>query len=164
MNQSISAPTQMISKDAVKVWRITSTIEHVIFFIILFFLLFLARNFDWYEWIHWILIVLIVLNAVSAIIFIFLQPIFLQKFWRYEVTEEFVQTKKGAWKVSHELIPMTKVQSVELIQGPFLRRYKLCTIQIRTMGSSHDIPAIPETEAEELRDQIAYFAKIKEVE
>jgi membrane protein YdbS with pleckstrin-like domain len=32
------------------------------------------------------------------------------------------------------------------------------------MGDSHDIPAIPEKEAYELRDKIAHFAKIKEVD
>ncbi len=65
-----------------------------------------------------------------------------------DVNEEFIQTKRGAWNETHELIPMTKVQSVKLNQGPFLRKYNLYSLSIGTMGDSHDILAnIPEKES-----------------
>ena len=59
---------------------------------------------------------------------------------------------------------MTKIQSISTNQGPLLRKYDFYSISIDTMGSSHSIPALPKEKAIELRNQIAYFAKIKEVE
>lgn len=48
--------------------------------------------------------------------------------------------------------------------GPILRRYQLRSITVETMGSSYSIPALEEKVAYELRDNIAEYAKIKEVE
>ncbi len=61
-------------------------------------------------------------------------------------------------------IPMTKIQGVSTTQGPILRRYQLRSITVETMGSSYSIPALEEKVAYELRDNIAEYAKIKEVE
>ncbi|MGM9956598.1 MAG: PH domain-containing protein [Peribacillus sp.] len=164
MYSKIQAPTKKISKESIKVWRMTETITNLIILVILGILLFVDTYFSWKEWIGWVLIGLTIIECLSAIWSIIIAPILLQKYWRYDVSEEFIQTKHGAWYESHELIPMTKVQSVELNQGPFLRKYGLYTISIGTMGDSHTIPAIPEKEAYELRDKIAHYAKIKEVE
>lgn len=59
---------------------------------------------------------------------------------------------------------MTKIQSVATEQGPILRKYGLYSVSVETMGSSHTIPALPKDVAVELRNQIAQYAKIKEVE
>ena len=164
MYSKIEPPTKKISKESVKVWRMTEAITNLIILAVLGILLFVDDYFTWKEWIGWILNGLIVLSFFHAIWSIFIEPILLQKYWRYDVNEEFIQTKRGAWSETHELIPMTKVQSVKLNQGPFLRKYNLYSLSIGTMGDSHDIPAIPEKEAYELRDKIAHFAKIKEVD
>ncbi|AMM91605.1 PH domain-containing protein [Peribacillus simplex] len=164
MYSKIQPPTKKISKESVKVWRMTEAITNFITLAVFCILLYVDDYFAWKEWIGWILYGLITLSFFHAIWSIFIEPILLQKYWRYDVNEEFIQTKRGAWSETHELIPMTKVQSVKLNQGPFLRKYNLYSLSIGTMGDSHDIPAIPEKEAYELRDKIAHFAKIKEVD
>ncbi|MBK5444743.1 MULTISPECIES: PH domain-containing protein [unclassified Peribacillus] len=164
MYSMIQPPTKKISKESVKVWRMTETITNLVILAVLSILLYVDNYFAWKEWIGWTITGLIVLLFFHAIWSIFIEPILLQKYWRYDVSEEFIQTKQGAWKETHELIPMTKVQSVKLNQGPLLRKYNLYSISIGTMGASHDIPAISEKEAYELRDKIAHFAKIKEVD
>ncbi|MGE6377665.1 PH domain-containing protein [Peribacillus muralis] len=164
MYSKIKPPTKKISKQAVKVWRMSEAIIHLIIIAILFLLLIADNYFAWKEWIGWMLIGFVLLSLFHSIWSIFIEPILLQKYWRYDVNEEFIHTKRGAWYETHELIPMTKVQSVKLDQGPFLRKYNLYSLSIGTMGDSHEIPAIPEKEAYELRDKIAYYAKIKEVD
>ncbi|WP_057913995.1 PH domain-containing protein [Peribacillus muralis] len=164
MYTKIKPPTKEISKQAVKVWRMTEAITHIIIIAVLIILLFADDYFAWKDWIGWLLNGLVVLSLFHSVWSIFIEPALLQKYWRYDVNEEFIQTKRGAWNETHELIPMTKVQSVKLEQGPLLRKYNLYSLSIGTMGDSHDIPAIPEKEAYELRDKIAYFAKIKEVD
>jgi len=101
-----------------------------------------------------------VLGAVWS----FINPFLLYKNWRYDVDEEFLQLKSGVLYEEHQLVPMTKIQSVATKQGPLLRKYGLCSISIETMGSSHTIPALPKDVAIKLRNQIAHYAKIKEVE
>lgn len=164
MYSQIPAPKGRLSKNAVKVWMMTETISHLIIFIILGALFYADNLFSWKEWIGWILIGITILTALSTVWSVFIKPFFLYKNWRYHADEEFLQLKSGAFNEEHQLIPMTKIQSVATNQGPFLRKYGLYSLSIETTGSTHGIPALPEEIAVELRNQIAHFAKIKEVD
>src|SRR5690625_5986229 len=94
---------------------------------------------------------MVIITLLFAIWFILLSPFLLYKNWRYHVDEEFLQLKSGALKEKHQLIPMTKVQSVETNQGPILRKYGLYSLSIKTMGSYHKIP--------ELLGEVAIYEK-----
>lgn len=164
MYSEISAPQKRLSKDVVKVWIISKTIGHLIVFSILGVLFYLDHSFSWTQWISWILVGSTSLTGLSVIWAIFIKPFLLYKNWRYDANEEFLQLKMGALNEEHQLVPMTKIQSVATHQGPLLRKYGLYSISIETMGSSHRIPALPKDVAFELRNRIAHFAKLKEVE
>ncbi|ALC83578.1 MULTISPECIES: PH domain-containing protein [Bacillus] len=164
MNYTIPEPQQRISKNAVKVWRISSVISHIITMLIFGALLYCQDRFGWYDWIGhvtWVILILVGLDFVYGVL---IRPVFLQRTWRYGVDEEHIQLKHGALEKTHIIVPMTKVQYVNTSQGPLLRKYGLSTIKIGTTASSHEIPAIPEEEAESLRTQIAVLAKITENE
>ncbi|CAH2714550.1 hypothetical protein BACCIP111895_01722 [Neobacillus rhizosphaerae] len=163
MYPQMKGPQKRLSKDAVKVWIINETIMNVIGFLILGILLYLDFRFSWKEWIGWIIKGLIPIAVLGAV-WSWINPFLLYKNWRYDVDEEFLQLKSGVINERHQLVPMTKIQSVATKQGPLLRKYGLCSVSIETMGSSHTIPALPKEIAIELRNQIAHYAKIKEVE
>ncbi|ENH96074.1 hypothetical protein J416_12754 [Gracilibacillus halophilus YIM-C55.5] len=160
MNDLLS---QKLSDKAPKLWFVTELLGNLIFFVILGVLFFLDTYFSWVYWIEWILMGITVL-AVLATIWGMIQPKYLYRSWGYQVDEEFLQTKRGIWKEHWVTIPMSKIQSVTVSQGPFLRYYGLRTIHVETMGSSHNIPALDEQLALDVRDDIAKFAKIKEVD
>lgn len=163
MYSKIKKPRQRLSKDAVKVWIISDTIGNVIGLLLLIGLFYLDLKYAWSDWIHWILIVITILAVVGGI-WSYIRPFLLYKNWRYDVDEEFLQLKFGAFNEIHHLVPMTKIQSVATQQGPILRKYGLYSISVETMASSHMIPALPEKVAKTLRDEIAHYAKIREVE
>lgn len=163
MQSPMSLPQQRLSKDAVKVWIISGFISNIIGLMILAILLYLDHRYAWKAWIAWILIGFTVFSVLGTI-WSFINPFLLYKNWRYDVSEEFLQLKSGVWVEKHQLVPMTKIQSVATKQGPLLRKYVLCSLSIETMGSSHSIPALPKEVAVDLRNQIAHYAKIKEVE
>lgn len=163
MDSEISAPQKKLSKNAIKVWMISDLISDLIGFIVLAVLFYLDYHFSWLEWIGWILIGLAVLAVLSPIWSI-TRPFLLYKNWRYDVDEEFLKFKFGAIFEEHHLVPMTKIQAVSTSQGPIYRKYRLFSVKIETMGSTHTIPALSEEIATELRNKIAYYAKIKEVE
>jgi uncharacterized protein len=158
----IDEPTEVISNKAAKVWRISNTIGHTILLIIVGTLLFCTERFDWYNWIGIVLYVLGGFFIVSAIFSIFIEPIYLQRTWRYQVDKEFVQLKFGKWEQQHILIPMEKVEYVRTEQGPIMRRYNLYDLEVGTTTSNHKIPAIPSDVAKQLKVQIATFAKIRD--
>ncbi|MEN1968357.1 PH domain-containing protein [Lentibacillus sp. N15] len=157
-------PENQISTDAIKVWRISNIIQDVIALIVLIGLLWTGIHFAWFHWIIVILWILLGLTPVDVIWSIGIQPVLLHKYWRYGITEEFVQLKHGIFEQKYTVIPMTKIQYVEATQGPLLKKYGLYTIKIGTMRSSHEIPALPEAEAFVLRENIAERAKLKEAE
>lgn len=163
MNEQINLPVRKLSRDVIKVWLISESIENGIGFIMLGILLYLDYLFSWKEWIGWILLGITVLG-VGGSLWSFIRPFILYKNWRYDVDEEFLQFKSGVVKQVYQLVPMTKIQSVAMEQGPILRKYGLYSVSVETMGSSHAIPGLPEEVAIELRNQIAHYARLKEVE
>ncbi|WHY86617.1 PH domain-containing protein [Neobacillus novalis] len=163
MYSQMNGPQKRLSKDAVKVWIISETITSIIGFITLGIFLYLDYRFSWKEWIGWILKGLLLISVLSAV-WSWIKSFLLYKSWRYDVSEEFLQLKSGVLYEKHQLVPMTKIQSVATNQGPVLRKYGLCSVSIETIASAHAIPALPKQTAIELRNQIAHYAKIKEVE
>ncbi|TYS17056.1 PH domain-containing protein [Rossellomorea vietnamensis] len=159
----MNLPQKKLAPEAVKVWRISSIISSSVGFLVLAVLFYLDHYFSWREWAGWLLTALTLFTAAELIWSMF-QPKWLYKSWRFDIDEEFLQLKSGVWQEQHHLVPMTKIQAVSTEKGPLLRKFGLNSIMIETMGSSHTIPALPEKEAIEIRNKIAHFAKIKEVE
>ncbi|MGI2328291.1 PH domain-containing protein [Planococcus sp. YIM B11945] len=158
----IDEPKQKISPDAIRVWRMVNAIMEITAFMVISGLLFAGYAFDWKSWIVWIFWALLVLNVCSAIYSIGIEPVFIQKTWRYEIDEDHIQLQHGRFEKHHTLIPMAKVEYVSTNQGPFLRKYGLYDLTIGTVTSSHKIPAIPKEEALALRAKIGFLAKIKD--
>ncbi|MBO1001931.1 PH domain-containing protein [Pseudogracilibacillus auburnensis] len=164
MFTDIQTPQKKLSKDIVKVTIISELISNSIGFIVLGVLFYLDDRFSWKDWIGWILIAITVIAILAAVWSTLIRPFLLYKYTRYHVDEEFLQLKTGALNETHELVPMTKIQAVETNQGPIMRKYGLYSISIETMGSSHAISGLQQDVAKELRNKIAHYAKIKEVE
>ncbi|MFC5734583.1 PH domain-containing protein [Cytobacillus gottheilii] len=163
MTAEIHNPTNKLSPEAKKVWRITGLIEDVIGLVVIAVLLFLDHYFNWVDWLGWIFIGLAVLT-IPSVIWTFVRPHLLYKSWRYDADEEFLHLKFGTITEKHELIPMTKIQAVTTNKGPIMKKFGLMTISVETMGSSHSIPCLKEEVALQLRNEIAQYAKLKEVE
>lgn len=164
MNQNIQKPDQKISEKAASVWRISSAITHAITLLILGTVIFLHHYYEWVEWIGYVVYVVVAIDLIYALYKIVIYPIYMQRTWRYRVDDEYIQMKYGVIDQIHILVPMVKVLHVSTNQGPILRKYGLSTITIGTTASSHEIPALPNKEAEDLREKIAVLAKVYENE
>lgn len=148
-------PSQKISKNALKVWRITGFFETLIFAIFPVGYFFLIHFFQLPMWIFWLLLVTIFFIAMIKVMII---PTIRWRRWRYEVYESEVDLQYGMIVVRRVLIPMIRVQHVDTRQGPLLRRYGLATVTITTAATVHQIPALAEEKAARLRDQISKLA------
>ncbi len=159
----IQDPEKRLAKEVINVWMIREILTLMIASVILIVLFYVSNRYNWVAWIHTLLLIGTVLYGILTIVS-FIRPYFLHKNWRFTADEQFLQLKHGAFIEEHTLVPMTKIQSVSTKEGPILRKYGLCTITVDTMGSSHSIPGLPKEEAKDLRNMIAIYAKIKEVE
>lgn len=159
----IPEPTQRISPKASTVWRISSAIFTGGFLIILGILIFLSFYFDWFEWIKITLYIITAITTLNLIYRLTIYPVYMQHTWRYEIDEDFVQIKYGFINRYHAIIPMSRVEYVNTDQGPLLRKFGLASLTIGTLTSPHEIPALSNDEAAEIRSKIVYLAKIVDV-
>jgi putative membrane protein len=77
--------------------------------------------------------------------------------WRYQgwwVSDEVVVARRGFLSRRTTVVSRGKLQSTELIQGPFLRRYDLGVLVLRVAGSSVVMPVLQFDEAYALQQQL----------
>ncbi|WP_410503096.1 PH domain-containing protein [Exiguobacterium acetylicum] len=150
----LKEPTQTISKDAIKVWRLTDALVSTVVLIVLIGLLFVDTYYQWSSWIGIVLYVLIAVTIVSALIECTVMPVYRQKTWRYEIDAQCIQLKHGAFMRTHLIIPIEKIYFVKTSQGPLSKQYGLATVKIGTIGYVHDIPSLPLAQATEITQRI----------
>lgn len=155
----MTQPKKQISIRGLKVWRITGSLTSLFLWLIVVVGAVLIYIFDWVKWpiiaSSGIMVLITILNVVII-------PSVRWKRWRYEVREEEIELQRGVFVVTRTLVPMVRVQHVDSVQGPLLRKYKLATIQISTAATTHEIPALDITEAEQLRHAISNLARVTE--
>jgi uncharacterized protein len=161
MQTQVKEPQHKLPKESLRVGLIGDVIFDVVVLLIFAVLFGLDYIFDWPAWIGLVLLALLIISIPFGIIGYFATVID-HRNWRYDIDEEYVQLRQGAWFQKDQLIPVTKIQSVETKQGPLLRRYKLRAVEIETMAGEYSIPALPDKEAYVLRDEIAAYSKAKE--
>jgi uncharacterized protein len=152
-------PKNRISKKALAVWRWTGALYSLFFWMVFIGLTILTVLFDWPLWIP---ITVFVLTLAATFFLVYLEPNLQWKRWRYEVFEQEIDLQRGVFIVRRTLIPMVRVQHVDTVQGPILRKYHLATITISTAATVHEIPALELEEADRLRDYISKLARVTE--
>lgn len=146
-----------------KIRLISESITNIVGFIILGVLFWVNHYFSWPTWVFWILVVILVF-AILGTIWSFIEPTLLYRNWSYQFDDEYLQISYGVLTKEWVTVPMTKIQSVSTSQGPIMKRYHSRSIKVETMGSSHTIPALEEGVALELRERLAEYAKLREVD
>ncbi|WP_047985424.1 PH domain-containing protein [Ornithinibacillus californiensis] len=152
-------PINMISRDAIKAWQITAILYEAIVWILTIVGIVLHFVIDFPLW---IVAIVFAVSIVSTYITAFLIPKLRWRRWRYEVFEQEIYIQHGILVVSRTLIPMIRVQHVETKQGPILKKYDLASVSISTAATTHEIPALSNEIASELRDKISTLAKVDE--
>jgi len=154
-----SEPKNQISRDGVKVWRITACITSFVLMLAAAGLIAAGEIFKWPVWIG--ILSAAVWLGISFVIIIMI-PNIRHRVWRYEVHENEIDIQHGIFVVTRVIVPMVRVQHVATSQGPILRKYNLASVQISTAATTHSIPALDVEEADQLRDSISRLARVTE--
>ncbi|MFI8688456.1 PH domain-containing protein [Rossellomorea sp. NPDC077527] len=155
----IGEPQTRISPMALKVWRIYGVLESLIAAVFVAGAIVLAFIFDWS---HLVTVTAVLVFILFTYLFVYLLPMMKWKRWRYEVREQEIELQRGIFIVKRTLVPMVRVQHVDTVQGPILKRYGLSTITISTAATVHEIPALDMEEADQLRNSISQLARVAE--
>lgn len=151
--------TKRLHRDYLKVYRISELIGNGIFFVMITVYLVLAI------WKDWTLIPVWISSGVlflSLIVFTWLVPIVKYKRFRYELFEEELEIESGLIFISNVLVPMMRVQHVELGSGPLMRKFGLATVSVVTAATTHRIAGLKRDEAEKLKRSIGQLARVDE--
>lgn len=153
-----------ISSKAIKVRNIHELITSIIGLIVLAVLLFCTYHFEWWNWLTYVWVGLIVITIMGIPwTYMISSPLFYKTF-RYKITDDFLYIKSGIWQLVEVVVPMAKVQSIELNQGALMRKHGVATVKVSTMNDHQEIPYIEYEVAQKLRDDIAKLARLKELD
>ncbi|WP_075980476.1 PH domain-containing protein [Bacillus massilinigeriensis] len=150
-------PQKRISERALSVWRISSAIFSIFPLLMVVGVVILAVI---YEWPLWLIAAAFVLFILYIYLFVYLFPKIRWRRIRYDVREQEIEFQTGIFVVKRTLIPMVRVQHVDTVQGPILRKYNLASVAVSTAATTHSIPALDMEEAEELRLFISRLARV----
>jgi membrane protein YdbS with pleckstrin-like domain len=79
--------------------------------------------------------------------------------WGYRLTDSELLITRGVLFRSITAIPLTRVQHVDVVQGPFEQWLELARLQVHTasgLGADGAIPGLERPVADELRDRLVH--------
>lgn len=152
-------PKNQIAREAIHAWRIMASIYMAIYFLLVIAFIVVTVIFS-FSLLY--AIITLALGIVLVYFFVYLLPKLRYRRWRYEIFEQEIYIQHGILIVTRTLIPMIRVQHVDTKQGPILKKYGLATVMITTAATTHEIPALQEAEASDIRDRISTLARVDE--
>jgi membrane protein YdbS with pleckstrin-like domain len=82
------------------------------------------------------------------------------RIWWFAIGDEEVDLHHGLLTITRTVVPMVRVQHVDLHRGPLAERFGLAEIELHTAAGSLTIPALDRAQAERIRRQVAVLARV----
>lgn len=103
-----------------------------------------------------------VVAALAAVWFIGVLPALRYRFWRYAATEEALFAERGWFTRVRTVVPLRRVQHIDVAENLFEREVGLARLVVHTAGTRNNtvvVPGLRRERAEALRDAMrAYLA------
>lgn len=149
-------PQTRINENAIKAWRISNTLIGLLIYVIPGLLYIPAMYGD-------ISVIVPIVVGPSAFILhlllIFVFPKIRWNRWRYDVNEKGVDLYRGIIILKRTIVPVNRIQHVDTKQGPVYRKFGLSSISISTAATTHEIPALDDETAAQLRSMISELVR-----
>ncbi|WP_336776376.1 PH domain-containing protein [Paenibacillus sp. MMO-58] len=149
--------SKRLHRDYITVYRISSLITHLVLYVIVIAYLTFAA------WKHWTYIpglIGLAVVSLSAVLFVWFFPEVKYRRFQYELFDEELEIKSGLIVIRNVLVPMVRVQHVELESGPLMRKYELASVAVVTAATTHRISGLKQSEAHFLKRRIGQLAKV----
>ncbi len=83
--------------------------------------------------------------------------------WRWELHDEELDLRHGLVTEVRTIVPMSRVQHVEVRRTPLASSLGLSEIVVHTAAGTTAVPAMDERDADAVRDRIADLARVPDV-
>ena len=101
-------------------------------------------------WTKIICIVVFVLELLETLI----SPYFRYNRYRYSLTDEEVQVKKGYVFLEHTIVPISRLHKINIEAGPIDRMFGLASVEITTAGGNITIKFLERQKAEQIAQML----------
>jgi hypothetical protein len=94
---------------------------------------------------------------IACIWIVFIAPARRFSGWGYAMDAEELQVRRGRWIQVHTVVPLERVQHLDIAQGPLERSFGVSRLIVHTAGTLHSqvpLPGLPRETAERMRDEI----------
>tara|TARA_R110002124_G_scaffold222942_1_gene388318 strand:- start:3837 stop:4322 length:486 start_codon:yes stop_codon:yes gene_type:complete len=150
-------PETRINEKAIKAWRLTSLIFGVPFFIPVGGYVAISVSANKFDP---LVLILAVISSLVIYLFVGLAiPKLRWQRWRYEVSEDAIDLLRGFLFKTRTVVPINRVQHVDTNQGPIYRKYGLSSVKISTAATTHEIPALDDETAADVRNKISQLVR-----
>lgn len=149
-------PEQKIDKKAIPAWRITGGIGSLFWWFVPVVYGFFALGGVTERWPVVLLTVLVVFNTILQASII---PSIRWRRWSYQIDKHEIYLQHGIFIIRRTLIPVNRIQHVDTRQGPIMRSFDLSSVTITTAATTHEIPALNDEVADEVRNRISDLAR-----
>jgi uncharacterized protein len=152
-----SAPEEFHRLDprVVRLWRIRSIITSGVLLLIATPVVFFLGFGQVVTW-AWLMAGWLALASIRVFLLVW-HPTRAYANWSYRLDGKVLETRHGIWFKVIQLLPLPRLQHVDLHSGPIERSFGLASIMLHTAGTheaSIVIPGLDATEAERLRDRL----------
>lgn len=149
-------PDKKIDPQAIPAWRITGALGSLFWWLAPVIYGFAALGGAVERWPIILITALVILNTVLRASII---PKIRWQRWSYQIDEHELYMKFGIFIIRRVLIPVNRIQHVDTRQGPILRSFGLSSVTITTAATTHEIPALSDEVADEVRNRISSLAR-----
>jgi membrane protein YdbS with pleckstrin-like domain len=150
-------PLHRIDERALTVWKWSGVLASTLSWVLVIGVLYMTFRFDWP---YWIVVIMGFMALLETLLLVVVLPDLKWRSWRYEIRETEIDLQHGVIFKRRTLIPMVRVQHVDTNQGPLMRKYNLSSVTFSTAAGNHEIPALHNELADQVRDQIAELARM----
>ena len=105
-----------------------------------------------YKVVLWLFVGIIIVSILNAII----SPRFRYHRYRYRLDDDSMEIIEGYIFTSHAIVPIERIQNLELQQGPIDRIFGVSKMIITTGGSDVTVRFVPKEMADAMSDKLKY--------
>jgi len=127
-------------------------IAFVVLALISFICIWLAKEWigEQYEMLQLILIALL----ASLLIYFVIAPQIFHRRYKYQITSEKIDVRKGVIIISRTMVPIERIHQVEVTRGPISNALGLANVEITTAGGRTDIVYLDIPVADKIADEL----------
>jgi len=155
--ETTPADFSVLEPEVIALWRLNGGIEWAVLLAMTFVIITVGSIVLSLGLWFWALLAAWVLALVVAIVQTIWYPPLAHRYYAYRITDRIIEVRHGVWFRESRLIPLSRLQHIDLRQGLFERSYGLATLVFHTAGmheSSTPLPGLAAGKAAALRDQL----------